>query len=110
MNGIGLKKQSVYFIIFTILSIIFGLMGYFFPTIFSLIFSFFKYNGITTPIFTGLSNYVHLLNDNVFWTSLKNNFLYALFVVPATTVISLLVAVGLNRKVKIIIPILRTIY
>jgi len=110
MNGISLKKQFIYFIVFTVSSIIFGIIGYFFPMIFAFIFSFFKYNGITTPIFTGLTNYSRLLNDSVFWISLKNNFLYACFVVPTTTIISLLIAVGLNRKVKIIIPILRTIY
>ena len=41
---------------------------------------------------------------------LKNNFLYALIIVPIATSLSLLVAIGLNRKIKIIIPILRTIY
>jgi multiple sugar transport system permease protein len=92
------------------MSVVFGLIGYFFPTLFSFIFSFFKYNGITTPIFKGLTNYKHLLNDSVFWISLKNNVLYVLMVVPITTVLSLLVAIGLNRKGKIIIPILRTIY
>lgn len=92
------------------MSVVFGFIGYFFPTLFSFIFSFFKYNGITTPIFKGLTNYKHLLNDSVFWISLKNNVLYVLMVVPITTVLSLLVAIGLNRKVKIIIPILRTIY
>ncbi len=110
MGGISLKKQFAYFALFTSLAIVFGLVGYFLPTIFSIVFSFFKYNGITKPIFTGIFNYVNLLNDNVFWISLKNNFLYALFVVPSTTIISLLIAVGLNRKVKIIIPLLRTIY
>ncbi len=110
MNGVSLKRQYVYFIIFTMMSVVFGFIGYFFPTLFSFIFSFFKYNGITTPIFKGLTNYKHLLNDSVFWISLKNNVLYVLMVVPITTVLSLLVAIGLNRKVKIIIPILRTIY
>jgi len=110
VNGLSSKKQFIYFIIFVILSIVFGIIDYFFPTIFSFVFSFFKYNGITKPVFIGLANYGHLLKDNVFWISLKNNFLYVLFVVPITTIISLLVAVGLNRKVKIIIPILRTIY
>jgi multiple sugar transport system permease protein len=110
MNGVSLKRQYVYFIIFTMMSVVFGFIGYFLPTLFSFIFSFFKYNGITTPIFKGLTNYKHLLNDSVFWISLKNNVLYVLMVVPITTVLSLLVAIGLNRKGKIIIPILRTIY
>lgn len=45
---------------------------------------------------TGLSNYERLWNDPQFWKSLRVSFVYALMVVPATIVLSLLLAALVN--------------
>jgi multiple sugar transport system permease protein len=50
--------------------------------------------------FVGLGNYERLLNDPVFGTSLVNTFEVTLLIVPALTVISLLLALALNRAGK----------
>jgi multiple sugar transport system permease protein len=50
--------------------------------------------------FVGLGNYERLLNDPVFGTSLINTFEVTLMIVPALTVISLLLALALNRAGK----------
>ncbi|MFL6727210.1 MAG: carbohydrate ABC transporter permease [Sphingomicrobium sp.] len=50
--------------------------------------------------FVGLGNYEQLLNDPVFGTSLVNTFEVTLMIVPALTVISLLLALALNRAGK----------
>ncbi len=46
--------------------------------------------------FIGLSNYVRLANDPVFATSLGNTFLVTLMIVPALTILALLLALALN--------------
>ena len=50
--------------------------------------------------FVGLGNYARLLHDPVFGTSLVNTFEVTLMIVPALTVISLLLALALNRAGK----------
>jgi len=47
--------------------------------------------------FVGAGNYVRLFHDPIFGTSLVNTFDVALMIVPALTVISLLLALALNR-------------
>jgi len=47
--------------------------------------------------FVGASNYVRLFHDPIFGTSLVNTFEVTLMIVPALTVISLLLALALNR-------------
>ena len=47
--------------------------------------------------FVGFGNYVRLAHDPVFGTSLVNTFEVTLMIVPALTVISLLLALALNR-------------
>ena len=47
--------------------------------------------------FVGTGNYVRLLHDPIFGTSLVNTFEVTLMIVPALTVISLLLALALNR-------------
>lgn len=47
--------------------------------------------------FVGFGNYSRLLHDPIFGTSLVNTFEVTLFIVPALTVISLLLALALNR-------------
>lgn len=47
--------------------------------------------------FVGFGNYVRLLHDPVFGASLVNTFEVTLMIVPALTVISLLLALALNR-------------
>ena len=47
--------------------------------------------------FVGFGNYVRLLHDPVYGTSLVNTFEVTLMIVPALTVVSLLLALALNR-------------
>ncbi|MEO6582619.1 MAG: sugar ABC transporter permease [Sphingomicrobium sp.] len=50
--------------------------------------------------FVGLGNYIRLVGDPVFGTSLLNTFKVTLMIVPVLTVISLLLALALNRAGK----------
>ena len=68
------------------------------PILLSLYFSFTDYNIIKDPDFIGISNYRALLEDKTFKTSLGNTFLFTLGVVPAQTIISLLMATWLVER------------
>jgi len=91
------------------------------PLIFSLVISFYEWNGITSPTFVGLGNYVHTLgltlasnadslpsgyqdvlttpfgvigaSDPLFWTSIVNIVVFLLLAVPLAVIPALLLAV-----------------
>src|SRR5256885_6706213 len=68
------------------------------PMVASLFLSFTNYNIVSPPRFAGLDNYVALLKDPLFWTSLGNTFYYTILVVPLNLVGSLGCALLLNRQ------------
>ena len=68
-----------------------------FPLLRGLWLSFNQVDLFNAGHFVGLGNYSRLLHDPIFATSLVNTFEVALFIVPALTVISLLLALALNR-------------
>ena len=68
------------------------------PMLASLLLSLTNYSIISAPRFVGFSNYVRaFVEDDLFLPSLGRTFYYALVVVPAGTIGSLLLAVLLNR-------------
>lgn len=71
------------------------------PTIYSFYLSFFSWNGIGEKTFVALDNYLNLfLEDAVFLTALKNNFVWILLTIVFTVSLSLMLAVILNRSFK----------
>lgn len=71
--------------------------------------SFLNWNLVRPPTFVGLNNYRDLANDPLFWQVLGNTIYYALGVVPISTALALLIAMGLNRKLPGMV-IFRTAY
>ncbi len=59
-----------------------------------------KWDSFSTPEFAGLDNFRKMANDETFWISLKNTFLYTAAVVPGTLVCSLGLALLLNQKIR----------
>lgn len=47
-------------------------------------------------VFVGLANYATVLKERIFWTALRNTFLYVLITVPAGAVVSFVVASALK--------------
>jgi multiple sugar transport system permease protein len=90
----------------TLIGLAFGVLGSIAAT---LILSFTKWDLLTPPKWAGLVNYVALFNDPKLSKALINTFKFSLLYVPAVVVVSLLVAVLLNRKIRGI-TIFRTIY
>jgi ABC-type sugar transport system permease subunit len=71
-----------------------------YPLVSNLIISFSGGN-ILSPTFIGFDNYTHLFQDESFWISLKGTVYYTLLVVPVTTGLSLILAIGLNRTIPL---------
>ncbi len=67
-----------------------------YPIIDSLVLSFYKF-GILHSTWIGLSNYVDLAHDEIFWVSLKNTVVYTLGTVPLGLLISLVLAAFIVR-------------
>ena len=73
-----------------------------YPIFKAFIMSFYtQYNYMKDEVYaTGFGNFKDIFNDPNFWTALKNTGVFVVGVVPATLVISLFLAVLLNRKIK----------
>jgi len=72
------------------------------PVILSFLLSFYKWSGIslTSLKFVGLDNYTKMLNDDVFWTALKNNMVFIVLGMTAAVVLGLVVAVLLEQSFR----------
>lgn len=79
------------------------------PILASLLLSFTEYNVISSPKFTGTSNYSTLFGDRLFYKSLSVTLYYSVMAVPFTVVTSLIIATLLNNKIKGQ-SLLRTLY
>ena len=71
-----------------------------YPIVASLFFSFCDYSVLERPVWWGLANYAEMLQDEVFWTSLKNTSYYAAVALPVGMVVAIAVALLLNTKVR----------
>jgi ABC-type sugar transport system permease subunit len=71
-----------------------------FPVVFSIVLTFHKWNIIAPMEYTGLNNYIRLLNDAVFWKSLLNTCEFLAIHIPLQIVVSLFLAEVLNQKIK----------
>ncbi|MCK9286670.1 MAG: sugar ABC transporter permease [Sphaerochaetaceae bacterium] len=73
----------------------------FWPILYSLYLSFFKWNMIAPKkTFIGLDNFQTMFNDPVFWLVTKNTLILAFFTVVVKMAIALGLALALNKNVK----------
>ena len=79
------------------------------PMLASLFFSFTQYNIVDSPRWVGITNYVNLFHDDLFWHSLGITFKYGIIALPLGLIFSYFIAVLLNSKIRGI-NIWRTIY
>ncbi|KQS82350.1 MULTISPECIES: carbohydrate ABC transporter permease [unclassified Rhizobium] len=61
--------------------------------------SFTDWDLLTSPVSAGLSNYADLPSDRLFMKALWNTLAFAALYVPMTVVLSMLIAMGLNRPI-----------
>jgi len=70
----------------------------FIPVFVSLPLSFLDYDIINPSKFVGIKNYSALMDDKIFWLSLKNVFYYVVGTVPVSMILGLLLAVAVYAK------------
>lgn len=92
------KKESRAAMLFILSPLVGYLMFVLYPFFFSIYASFTNWNGLGTMNFVGLSNYTKLLTDDYFMKSLFNTF-FMMLGIPIGLLLSLLLAMGLNRKI-----------
>jgi multiple sugar transport system permease protein len=90
----------------TLIGLVFGTIGSLLAT---LLLSFFEWDLIRPPKLIGFDNYVALFTNESYFRSFKNTIIFAAMYVPGVLVISLLVAVLMNRKIRGV-SIFRTVY
>jgi len=78
-----------FFLLFAALSL--------YPLLYAFNLSFTYWHGDADPRYIGLSNYLFLLTDSMFWQSLGNSAFLWLAIVPGQTIFAILVAVLLSR-------------
>ncbi|WP_231570980.1 carbohydrate ABC transporter permease [Gordoniibacillus kamchatkensis] len=71
------------------------------PLVFSLVISFYDWPIVGSKKFVGLQNYISMFTDDpLFWHALGVTVKFALLLVPLNLVVSLMLAVLLNQKVR----------
>lgn len=70
-----------------------------FPMIYAVYVSFTKWNGLTDPRPIGLQNYIDIFGDPYFWQAMGNT-VFMMIGIPIGLVLSLLLALALNRKMR----------
>jgi multiple sugar transport system permease protein len=73
---------------------------YIWPLLRGIYLSFTRFNLLTPPEFTGLTNYVRMVHDPIFWNSLKVTLEYVVINIVLQTVLALVIAVMMQRLTK----------
>jgi len=84
-------KQAIPYLFVLPFFLLFAVFGLY-PLLYALNLSFTSLTGNGDQHYVGLSNYTFLLTDNLFWSSLGNSLYLWLFIVPAQTILAVLVA------------------
>ncbi|MEK3889351.1 carbohydrate ABC transporter permease [Bacillus sp. FSL K6-3431] len=105
----GYKKKEILLAYFFVASPIIGFLLFgLVPTIWSVGLSFTEWNLIDSPKFIGIDNYKELVKDEKLYKSIFNT-VYLMIGIPIGMIISLVLAVMMNRKIKGI-TVFRAIY
>ncbi|ACM23942.1 Binding-protein-dependent transport systems inner membrane component [Thermotoga neapolitana LA10] len=93
------KRQLTLAFFFITIPTFLMILFIYYPLIFGVKISFYQYDMVGESIFIGLRNYIELLKDPLFWNAFKNSLLY-LLVVPPLQIISMLLAVLVDKAIK----------
>ena len=90
----------------TLIGLVFGALGSILAT---LGLSLMNWDLLTPPTWAGATNYINLFKNPAYFKALTNTFKFSALYVPGVVVVSLFVAVLMNRKIRGV-SIFRTIY
>lgn len=89
-NKVGYAMIAPFMLVFTLFTVV--------PVALSIYFSFTDFNLLEAPSWMGIENYIRLfLDDDIFLICIKNTFMFAVVVGPASYLISFLVAWFINE-------------
>ena len=71
-----------------------------YPVMASFFYSFTDFSVLRPPRFIGLENYKEMVQDEVFWMTIRNTFTYVVAAVPLSATVAIILAMLLNTKVK----------
>lgn len=71
-----------------------------YPAFYGLYISFNKWDIISKPSFVGLSNFINIFNNPTFLDTLRRTFIYVGISVPLMFTLALVMAIGLDKKIK----------
>ena len=94
------RRENLAFLAFVMPNLIGVLLFTAIPVIVGFGLSFTDWNMLSDPKWVGIQNYRDLMNDDLFWISLKNTLYYSLMVIPGNMVISLGLALALTSGLK----------
>lgn len=92
------KREATQGILYVLPSFVLLLIFCLVPIFMSAWYSFTDYNVMKAPSFIGIANYTKMFQDAYFVASLKNTLIYVIITVPLQTVLSLVFAAFLARK------------
>jgi putative chitobiose transport system permease protein len=100
-QNIGMvKKFSWTPYLFLLPAIAFLSLTSFLPIFQAIYLSFTNYDFIGNPNFIGWENYTKLWSDRTFWKVMNNTLIYLIFVVPSLVILSLVLAILVNQKLR----------
>ncbi len=107
LKPLGREKLWLWLMLLpTLIGLVFGTVGSLLATV---ALSFFEWDLIRPPEFAGLENYLALFQREEYIRAFRNTITFAGMYVPGVVIVSLLVAVLLNRKIRGV-GLFRTIY
>ena len=100
LKPLGREKFWLIALLFpTLIGLAFGALGSVLATLFL---SFTRWDLLTPPAWVGLVNFINLFNDAKLLLSLTNTMKFAAMYVPGVVIISLFIAVLMNRKIRMV--------
>ncbi len=95
-----LRQRDVVPYLFILPNILLFLVFVLIPVAFSFAMSFNKWEGIFPGPWIGFTNYVNLVQDEVFWTAVRNTILYTVGTVVPMVAMSLGLAMALDSRLR----------
>jgi len=90
----------------TLIGLVFGALGSILATI---ALSFTHWDLLTPPVWIGVTNYINLFTNAAYLKALTNTFTFSALYVPGVVIVSLFVAILMNRQIRGV-SVFRTIY
>lgn len=92
------QKYRLAVLVFTVPTLLFFTVMVVYPIIQTFQKSFFDWNGLTAPVYIGADNYTRLWEDDDFWVSLKNGFIFAFVLVIYQIGLGTVLAIAMSSK------------